>query len=91
MSQSVSLAQDVVSLTKTFHHWTITMILSFSVSVIVYLLAHIIQSNPVMHSLHHLRHFSTQLHVLSFSECLNTMLGVVVMGSVKREGKNKEI
>ena len=37
------------------------------------------------------RHFSSQSHVLSFSECLNAMLGVFVAGSERRDDKNKEI
>ena len=39
----------------------------------------------------HFRHFSSQLHVLSFSECLNAMPGVLVAGSERRDDKNKEI
>ena len=37
------------------------------------------------------RHFSSQSHVLSFSECLNTMPGVLVAGSKRMVDKNKEI
>ena len=36
------------------------------------------------------RHFSFQSHILSFSECLNAMLSVLVAGSERREDKNKE-
>ena len=35
------------------------------------------------------RHFSSQSHVLRFSECLKTMLGVLVAGSKRREIKSK--
>ena len=37
------------------------------------------------------RHFSSQLHVLSFSECLNVMPDVLVAGSERRDDKKKEI
>ena len=37
------------------------------------------------------RHFSSQSDVLSFSECLNAMPGVLVTGIKGREDKNKEI
>ena len=37
------------------------------------------------------RHFYSQLHVLSFSECLNAVPGVLVAGSERRDNKNKEI
>ena len=37
------------------------------------------------------RDLSSQLHVLSFSECLNVMPGVLVAGSERRDDKNKEI
>ena len=37
------------------------------------------------------RHFSSQSNVLSFSECLNKMPGVLVAGSERRDDKNKEI
>ena len=36
-------------------------------------------------------HFSSQSHVLSFSECLNVMPGVLVAGRERRDDKNKEI
>ena len=34
------------------------------------------------------RHLSSQSHVLSFSECLNAMRGVLLAGSERREDKN---
>ena len=37
------------------------------------------------------RHFSSQSHVLSFSECLNLMPGVLVAESERRDDKNKDI
>ena len=37
------------------------------------------------------RHFSSQSHVLSFSECLNVMPGVLVVGSERGDDKNKKI
>ena len=37
------------------------------------------------------RHFSSQLHVLIFSECLNFMSGVLVARSERRGDKNKDI
>ena len=35
--------------------------------------------------------FFSQSHVLSFSECLNTIPAVLVVGSKRREDNNKEI
>ena len=37
------------------------------------------------------RHFSSQLPVLSFAECLNAVRGGLVAGSERREDKDKEI
>ena len=36
------------------------------------------------------RHISFQSHVLSFSECLNAMPGVLVAGSERKDDKNNE-
>ena len=58
----------------------------FSICIIAQLSDRIIQSR-------YFRHFSSQSHVysVSFSECLNTMPGVLVAGSERRDDKNKEI